>query len=48
MPITKCKFVHPTHCETKQTETLEFETGKNLLQGCAKRQVACALKSQTP
>ena len=33
------------HSEAKQTETSEFEEDKGLLQVCARRQVAQALKS---
>ena len=37
------------HTEAKQTEMLEFGDEKVLLQGHARRQVACALqKAQTP
>ena len=31
------KFLFPTHNEAKQTETLEFGAGRNLLQGHARK-----------
>ena len=35
----------PTHSEPKQTEMPKFGAEKGLLQGHARRRVACALKS---
>lgn len=40
--VTECKFVAPTHSETKQTEMSKLGAEKGLLQDHVRKQMVCA------
>ena len=40
--VTECKFVAPTHSDTKQAELSELGAEKGLLQNDARKQTVCA------